>query len=1248
MRAFARVAAFAFSLLFATGLVAQSTSLNGTVSDPSHAVVPNASVSLVSVGTGQTREAKSDAQGRYSFSQLTPGKYTLTVKAQGFAEEIVSNVELQVDQPATIPVTLKVGATSTTVTVEAGAIQLNTTDASLGNVINTEQITELPTYARNVVALLANQPGVTIFGSAGQGANGTNNLDYRSGSVNGGKSDQGTVTLDGVNVDDQNARAAFTSVLRVTPDSVEEFRSTTTNEDSSGGRGSGANVSMVTKAGTNSLHGTVYEYRRGTETAANSFFNNRSGVGRPALLTNVFGMSLGGPIKKNKLFFFMNYEGRRDRSAGTAERTVPMPSMQMGILNYQTTAGGPIQTVGAAGLQQLDTAGLGIDAAALKALNALPAGNDSNFGDKLNTMGYRFNAPEDSDQNTYIMKLDYKLDSAGNHALFVRGNLQNDSGVGPTGLPQFPGQPGSSITLANNKGLAAGSTDVLSSNLVNTFRYGLTRVGNQTTGVLSSNYEWFRSISTPSATTTGTTRIIPVHNFSEDLAWTKGAHTMRFGATALLISNQSASLSNSYSSASSNPSWLTGSGNALVGSLGVTSGDKTNFEYAASALLGVEAQGTGAYNYLVNGTVIPPGSPVVRNFVNHEGEIYAQDSWKFRRNLTITAGIRFALQPTVYEANGQQASTNIPIATWLGERASLAQQGLSEDGVTPITFIPANGPGGRGLYPAHYNWQPRLGIAYSPTAASGLSKFLFGGAGKTSIRLGGGFYYDMMGQPLAQTFSSTQFGLSSNLSNPANTLALAQAPRFTTFNTVPSVLVPATPPGGLPVTYPSSGSGSFAITNSIDDQLKAPYTMNVDFSIGRDFGHGWFVQGSYVGRFSRHSLIQRDLAMPTDLVDPKSGQDYFSAMTQLAQEVDFQGVTIANLQPIPFFQDMWSTAAAGGYTATQIWALDYHGDPTKGIAANSNQGDFTNTLNDADNAANCTKTTTFTSKGGINSMGCGIYGPWMIFNPQFSSLSANSSIGIGEYHAMQWTIRKTMRGLVMDLNYTWSKSIDDASTTEGGSFNGFVINTWNPSQMRGVSAYDTTQQINASVIYPLPFGRGQRFLGSANKIVDAFIGGWQVSVLYRQTSGLPFTVSNGQRWPTNWNVDANATLTGALPPIVSTGNGNLAGGGPNLWANSAAAFAAFSETMPGQSGQRDMLRGNGLFNIDTGVSKSFQMPWSEKQSLQFRWESFNLTNTVRFDPASASLSTISSSNFGALGATLGNPRVMQFALRYKF
>jgi len=1243
---------FLLALLFAAVGFSQTTSLTGSVADLTGALVPGAKLTLRSSATGIERNVVADSAGRYLIPLLPPGTYNLTAQAPGFADEAVNNIELQVNEPGTLNVVFqKVGDTKTTVSVEAAAVMVNTTDASLGNVINNQAITELPMYGRNIVGLLASQPGVTLFGSPGQGSNGTNNLDSRSGSVNGGKSDQANVTLDGVDVNDQNARAAFTSVLRVTVDSVEEFRSQTSNFDAGSGRGSGADVALVTKSGTNDFHGSLYEYRRGTETAANSFFSNRSGVPRAPLLINLFGGTAGGAIKKNKLFYFINYEGRRDRSSAQVTQTIPTESLKQGIILYHD-ANKVLQQIGPSQIQQIDPAGMGIDQAALKALQAFPVGNDTALGDGLNTTGYLFNAPVASDQNTYIAKFDYKIDSEGKHSLFWRGNLQNDSA---NGTPQLPGQPPNSVTLNNSKGFAAGYTAVLTTSLVSNFHYGLTRYGNQSTGVLTQNYEWFRGYATPYGTSTGLTRIIPTHTISEDLSWNHGAHDFRFGGIVRLISNQSQSYANSFSSASSNPSWLNGSGNDLTGTLSITSGDLNSYEYAMGALLGLEAQGTAHYNYLVNGSVIPPGSPVSRNFVNHEGEMYAQDTWRVSRSLTVTAGLRLSLEPPVYEANGQQASTNIPLNTWLADRANLAAQGQSQAGAPLIQFIPENGAGGRPMYPYHKNLAPRLGIAYSPKGDSGLSKFFFGGPGKTSIRAGAGMYYDLIGQPLAQSFSSSQFGLSSSLSNPANILNSAQVPRFTTFYGVPSVLVPPPPPGGLPVTYPTSGSGSFAITNSVDDNLKAPYSISLDFGVGRELGKGFFVQAAYVGRLSRHSLIQRDLAMPTDLVDPKSGQDYFGAMTQLATMLDYQGVTISNLPKIPFFEDMWPGAAGvnpayGGnvLSSTQVWGLDYKGDPTKGIKANSNPGDFTNTLNNADNGANCNAKggTTFKSTGQVSGISCGVYGPFMIFNPQFSALSANSSIGKGDYHAMQWTVRKRFNnGLQFDINYTLSKSIDLASATEGGSFSGFVINTWNPSQMRAVSSYDTLQSINANFVYQLPFGRGRQFGTNINKIVDAFIGGWEVSGLYRQTSGLPLTIINGQRWPTNWNVDANATTNGQpLPPIVSTGNSSA--GYPSLWQNSAQAFAGFNETMAGQSGIRDSLRGNGLFNIDTGLYKNFTMPYSEHHKLQFRWETYNLTNSVRFDPASASNSVLISSSFGKLSSQLGTPRQMQFAMKY--
>jgi hypothetical protein len=802
--------------------------------------------------------------------------------------------------------------------------------------------------------------------------------------------------------------------------------------------------------------------------------------------------------------------------------------------------------------------------------------------------------------------------------------LQNDS---QDGLPQFPGQAPSSETLTNAKGIAVGYTATLKPNLVNSMHYGLTRWANETTGVLSGNYAAFRGLSTINPTTTGTAHKIPVNQFSDDLAWTKGAHDIRVGGVFRFVDNQSVSFSHSYSNTSSNPSWLLGTGKDLQPS-DLSGGFRTNYTYAAATLLGIQAQSVENINYLVNGTTLALGAPVLRDFRNKEFEWYAQDTWKVNRSLTVTYGIRHSIMPPIYEANGQQTSTNQSIGDWFYKRGDLASVGAPQSLAGLITYIAPNSPGARSLYPNHLtNFAPRFAIAYSPQGSNGLSKFLFGGPGKTSIRAGWGMFYDLFGQPLAQTYASSAFGLSTTLNNASSSLTSATAPRYTGFYSPPASLFPAAPAAGFPATYPNL----FAITNSIDDTLKAPYTMNTDLSIGREYGHGWYVQGAFVMRQSRRSLVNKDLAQPTNLVDTKSGQTYYQAAQALAIQYNNGNnpVPTANVAKIPFWENLWPGLAGNGLTATQ--------QAYKQFGAGFSP-DYTSALQNID--INC-------------SPSCSVFGPGAIFNEQFSALSAWSSVGRGDYYSMQWTARKRFsQGLTMDFNYTLGSSRDLASSSEGsGSFSGVIQNDWVSQQSWAYSNYDARHIVNTFAIYQLPFGKNRRFLANTNRAVDAILGGWQLAPTAQWSSATPVGVGDGSNWATNWEITTNATQIGPVtttvvknaPAAVASGKG-----GPNLFANPGQEFKQFTFTLPGESGDRNVLRQPGAFAINLSASKEFYLYTihDNAHKLQFRWESFNLTNTAVMNSPSLSVGSIST--FGKFTGQLGSPRVMQFSLRYAF
>src|SRR5258706_8625358 len=425
-----------------------TTSLRGTVTDPDGKAVTGANVVLANPESRTERTVTTGNQGEYQFLLVPSGSYTLTVKAAGFRGYEQRDLVLLVNTPATANVQLKVGAATEILTVTSEAPAINLVDASLGNSFNETQVQDIPLEGRNVPDLLSLQAGVSYTGNR----IGDKDQDTRNGAVNGARSDQSNVTLDNVDVNDQSNGYAFTSVLPVTQDSVQEFRVTTTNYAADQGQGSGAQVALVTRSGTNAFHGALYEDLRNTITSANDYLVKQSelNIGLPnkplQLNRNIFGAAVGGPIQKDRLFSFANYEGSRQREEQRAERVIPTPTLCQGIFQYVngdntgTTSWGPAQ------LQLLDPKGIGIDPAMLDltghtgyldrtfCTGQTPT-NDLSAGDQLNYAGYVFRAPTKLDYDAFIGRLDYHLTADRNDNLFWHRNLNDLRNPGEPFLP---------------------------------------------------------------------------------------------------------------------------------------------------------------------------------------------------------------------------------------------------------------------------------------------------------------------------------------------------------------------------------------------------------------------------------------------------------------------------------------------------------------------------------------------------------------------------------------------------------------------------------------------------------------------------------------------------------------------------------------------------------------------------------------------------------------------------------------------
>jgi hypothetical protein len=1248
-----------------------TTSLHGSVTDPSGATISNAKVTLTNVATNLSRESTTTSKGVYEFVSVLPGPYKLTVEVKGFRTYVQTDLQLQVDLPATADVRLKVGASTETMEVTAQASPLNTTDPSLGHTMGTVEIENLPLQAENMPLLLSLQPGVVYNGE--QSAQLASGYDTRSGSVNGERSDQNNITLDGVSVNDEFNGYAFTGVLPSTPYSVEEFRVTTSNYGATDGRSAGAQIAMVTKGGTNVFHGSLYEFNRNTVGEANDYFLKLSqlAAGQPNvpehLVRNVFGGTIGGPILKDRLFFFFNYEGQRQSLEQSTLRNIPTASLADGVIQYEcplnpdgspnTTLCPGMSVMGESGasytvqpgyyglspanLTQMDPLHIGPSQVALNFFHTYPAPNDYTVGNLVNFAGYRFAAPTLTNLNWYIGRLDYRLTSNGNHTLFFRGAARNDPTIN---APFLPGTPPESTSIDVSKGFVAGYTSVFGPRWVNNLRYGITHQSIATPGNSSQPWVGMRGLDEPNVY--GSAFTAPVHNLVDTATWVKGAHNFQFGTNILFIRRTSASTGNSFSDGLTNSNWLQFSGFANVNSPlnpaygctppntgpcfpAVDSGFGQSYDWPLAAMMGIVSEVDARYNYSVaNLTTADPlaqGAPVSRHWASDTYNIYFQDTWHARHNLSITYGLNYQLMTPITETNGQEVTPSVNMGSWFNQRAINASQGIPSNKDAVITFAPAGSFYGRpGLYHSQTkNFAPRVGFSWSPQE-------------KTVIRGGFGMYFDNFGPALAMTYDAEgTFGLSTLLTNPPSTLTASTAPRLTGMNTIPTSIMEPAPPATFPVTYPV---GSEAIATGIDQSLKTPYSYAVDFSIQRQLPKGMTLDVAYVGHFAHRLLAYDDVGAPTDLVDTKSGIDYFSAAKQLSTlwraGTPESGINASVIGPTAqYWLDMLTpqssyTLCSTGLPTTNLLMATYDVfGPGCGNLYNE-----TSALYNIDVFSFPTSPVT-----GENSF----------FNSQYSSLWDWRSIGYSNYNGLQIGLHKQMsRGVLFGLNYTYSHSNDLESFAERGVqyLTSSIINPWSPSEMYGPSDFDVRHQFNGYWVAELPFGNGKQIAGNVNKGVDAIIGGWQLGGTLRVTSGFPESIYMAYVWPTNWDEMGWADKTGKP---IKTGT-TLLNGTPNMFPNPAQASAGFGYAFPGESGSRNTVRGDGYLGIDMNLSKGWKIPRTEQQIVQLRWSVFNVLNDARFDAYTSQDQVETSNTFGDYSATLTQPRVMEFALIYKF
>ncbi len=1249
-----------------------SSNLDGLVKDSQGSLIPKAEVTVTNSQTTQVFRTVTDDKGHWVIASLPTGIYSVSVTAAGFKKASAADVKMDAGIPATVNLTLEVGTITETVEVKAGAEVLETSSATVTTNLTNEQVRDLPIPSRNATDLLMTQPGSNT--PAGP----------RNTTFNGLPQSTINMTMDGVNIQDNSLKNSSGGALypAVYPrlDAVEEV-SVTSFAAGAESLGEGAvQIKFVTKSGTNNWHGGAFDQERNTFFNANYYFNSVNQLPRDRLLLHQLGAHIGGPILKNKMFIFFNYEVFRfPATLDSGQLTILAPSAQNGLYTYKGTDGQMHQ----------------VNLFALAGAAGFPSTPDPILANTFNQIAKLTGPGTQGSLTDLIASNDYNRDNyrwfpKGTHKIdFPQGKLdyvinakhhwEATGGVNPyrlipdiinNVLPVFPGTGtvlGSPVVVGQREAFWTGSTALRSAwsqNWTSEIRFGMSS-GNVvfSDAIQPPLFAQWRGyapnfgfgLQNPYRRTTSSRRNDPVQQLLGNASWTHGSHLVNLGGSYSRISLYNQSF---------------GSQTIPTISFGVAANDPvgtgaTNIFTAANfpASQQADLSNAAALYAVLTGRVSSITSSAVLDEKTHqygpygavdrirqwEYGLYAQDSWKIRPRLTLNFGLRFENQNPFQTLSGTYTRPGYAGLWGISGINNLFQPGASAGSVPVYNVVPSGDIQG---YPPTRFWAPTAGVAWTMPKFDGPLGWLFGRHGDESVLRAGFSIAPTRGDTggITGVWGANQGRTITTSVSPGTNPQFFGSPGSVLFRdgTLPSMPFAATPTYPLPVNAGNS-------VNDFDPNLKSRYVISWNIGLQRSLTPDTVLEVRYVGNRSARLWTTLNLN-EVNIVESGFLQQFQDAQNNLtiARQQSPNSTNFGN-QGLPGQKDVPLLTTGLGFSSDTN---------TANLLVRGQAGDLANTI--ANTAANMAR---------LRNAGY----PANLFEVNPTTGGGGSfltrNLGGTTYNGLQVEVRRRLsKGLLIGASYTWSHALSYGNILS--------LHGLDNGQYDTPSAFDIRHAIKLNWIYELPFGTRHQLLGNVrNGILRTAVSGWQLSSVSRIQSGTPSQLigNRGTFNPGDNGVILHNITTSQLQSMISirktstitasgVANGLVYYLPQSLIDNTLAAFQlngkALDPNAPyigpanvaGQYGDQVFLYGPWMPRFDISLVKHTKI--REHQDIEFRANALNALNLTNFFlvPSAAGNINVNSLLFGQTtnayrdynSTNDSGARMIEFGLRWTF